>query len=182
MKKLIHLGMFAIITFTVSSCSKSTNDLVAKEKEIAASPKHEMNPNSPDDYSHGWSSIYRFINQPVTLELGNPDNNLFTGDIVVFYVLLADDAAVGEASNATLTLTDYYNEQYIQSYPFIPGPEAESYGVLVPEELAGRSFMFSVVELDSRYTDKTITLRSDINLNEMTTAAKLDHAFTVRDN
>src|SRR5258705_6264500 len=139
MKKLIHLGVFAIIAITVSSCSKSTNDLVAKEKETPALPKHDMNPTSPDDYSHAWSSIYSFINQPVTLKLGDPDNNLFTGDIVVFYVLLADDGAVDEASNATLTLMDYYKEnEYIQGYPFIRGAEADSYGVLVPEDLAGR--------------------------------------------
>ena len=178
MKKLIHLGMFAIIAITVSSCSKSTNDLVVKE--TSQSPKHDMNPILPVDYSHEWSSIYSAINQPITLQLGDPDNNLFTGDIVVFYVLLADDGAVDEASNATLNLMDYYTSGYIQSYPFIPGSETEAYGVIVPEDLAGRSFMFSVVELDDRYTDKTITLRSDINLNEITTAAKLDHAFTVR--
>jgi hypothetical protein len=178
MKKLIHLGMFAIIAITVSSCSKSTNDLVVNE--TPGSPKHEMNPILPDDHSHGWSALYPFINQPVTLQLGDPDNYLSVGDIVVFYVLLADDGVVDEASNATLSLMDFYNGGYIQSYPFIRGAEAEAYGVLVPDDLAGKSFMFSVVELDDRYTDKTITLRSDIDLNEMSTAAKLDHAFTVR--
>jgi len=177
LKKIIHLGIFAIIVFTDSSCSKSKNDLVVKE---TGSPNHEMNPILPVDYSHEWSSIYSFINQPVTLQLGDPDNNLFTGDIVVFYVLLADDAAVDEASNATLNLMDYYSGGYIQSYPFIRGPEAEAYGVLVPDELAGRSFMFSVVELDDRYTDKTITLLSSVILNVITTEAKLDHAFSVR--
>ena len=177
MKKLIHLGIFAIIAFTVSSCSKSTNDLV---EETAASPKHEMNPILPVEYSHGWSSVYSFINQPVTLQLGNPDNNLFTGDIAVFYVLLADDAAVDEASNATLNLMDYYGGGYIQNYPFIRGPEAEAYGVLVPEDLVGRPFMFAVVELDARYTDKTITLQSEIDLSGMTAEARLNHAFTVR--
>ncbi|HMK25761.1 MAG TPA: hypothetical protein VK483_06995 [Chitinophagaceae bacterium] len=179
MKKLIHLGMFAIFALTVSSCSKSTNDTIAKEKETPALPKHDINPILPEDAGTDGSSIFQFINQPISLKLGDANHNLSPGATAVFYVRFADGFGINSASAATLTTKDYNTGGDIQSYNLISCDDIDLYDVQAPDDLVGKRFMFAIVELDGQYTDKTISLFSDITVDGINTLAQLDHSFTV---
>ena len=187
MKKSFHHGLSAIIAFaviTVSSCSKSTNDLIVNkkksEKEVVLSSqgKKSISPGAED----GWSSIYPFINEPVTLKLGDPDNNLYTGDQVVFYFTASDEFRSQLVSSATLSLVDDNKSESIQEYSLIAADQADLYEITVPGELVGKLFMFAIIDLDDRYTDRVISMHSTITANDKTTVAQLDQAFTVRAN
>lgn len=184
MKKLIHLGIIAIFAITVSSCSKSTNDLVAKEKEskqTPGSPNQGMNSTSaPENSVEGMTKFFPLINQPLDLELGNPDAYLLEGEFAVIYVRLAPAFAIDPPSNATLTTVDEGTGVDILTYNLISYTEADSYGLKVPEGLNGLTYMFAIVELATPdYSGKVVTLRSEITVNGELSVANLAHAFTV---
>jgi hypothetical protein len=185
MKKLFHPGIFAIIAFVVSSCSKSANDMVVPEK----SPIKESvllttgkNVNIPEAPIAGAIKFLNFINQPYEFKLGIPDSYLDAreGESLVFYVVLSSDFPKEEPSNATLTTLDDKTSDIIQECKLISSKEAFSYGIHVPFELSGSEFMFGIVEMNDQYSGRTIALHSEITVNGETVTAQLDHAFSIK--
>jgi hypothetical protein len=183
MKKLVHLGIVAILAITVSSCSKSTNELVVTEKEsIKASrlPNQGMNSTfASENFVDGMTKFFPFINQPFDLELANPDSYLQEGEFPVIYVRLAPAFAIDPPGEATLTTSDDGTGLDIQAYSLISYTEADSYGLKIPEGLNGQPFMFAIVELTPVYSGKVVALHSEITVNGETSVSQLDHAFTV---
>jgi len=183
MKKFIHLGIIACIALTISSCSKSANDMVINQKESKAESKKgsetesalQVQGMSPD----GQSAILPFIVQPFELKLGDMTRELPTGSTGVFYVTLSGSFANDPPSAATFTLKDDNTGDEIETYTLIPSDEAESYGIVVPDKLVGQKFMFAIVDLGELYNDKAVALHSEITVNGSTSIAQFDHAFSV---
>lgn len=192
MKKIFHLGIIAIAALSVSSCSKSGADLLAKEqKDQAAQQNQSMQQkkitflNTRNHHANGadiWldaSKIYPFINQPLEMQLGTPDSKITTGQIAVFYVILSDDVANLTPTTAVLNLSDDATGQVIATYNLISYRDVGTVDAFVPAELANVPFMCALVSLDDQYIDKSISLNSYIEYNNAFTGANLTRAFNV---
>jgi hypothetical protein len=183
MKKLFHPGIIAILVITVASCSKSSTELIAKDKTSKseqASPSQGKFSPSPNNNVPGMSDFYRLIYQPVKMELGQPGSNLSVGEFAVFYVELDPAFANDPASSAILTTRDDDTGDDIQTYDLISYKFAGSYEIKVPDALQKKPFMFAIVELDDQYTDKSVALHSEITVNNATSVAQIDHAFNCK--
>lgn len=192
MKKLFHLGMIALIGLSISSCSKSATDLVAKEQAAKANTEssqqkktaslklsnHHVNRFDPLPYA---SEIYPYINQPVDMHLGDPNSTLTTGDNTAFYVILSGDIADLTPTSGTLTTSDDATGEVIATYNLIYykdlGPL--TIAVKVPAELSGVPFMVAVVNIDDQYTNRSVSLSSFIQFDNGSTSASLNQAFNV---
>lgn len=197
MKKIFHLGIIAIAALSVSSCSKSGADLLAKEqKDQAAQQKQSMQQkkitflntrNHHANTADVWldaSKVYPFINQPSEMQLGDPNNSLIgTGQLAVFYIVLSDEVANLNPTTATLSLIDDATGDVVGTYNMISYKDVGTVDAMVPAELTNIPFMCALITLDSQYTNRTILLSSHIEyndgINNFVTDAKLDQAFTV---
>ena len=182
MKKTFHLGMIAAMVFVLSSCSKSTGDLVAVEKATATEQVAKMTPgnqlNGPI-FTSQLSQFYPSINQPEEMEIGENGAAIGTGQIAVFYVTLDPSVANEIPVSATLNTIDDATGQTFETYNLISHRDAGTVDAIIPEPLVGTPFMFALVYLGSQYTDKTITLASEIQFNNAYSPARMDRAFTV---
>lgn len=185
MKKLFHLGIVALIAFSVSSCTKSAGDLLSKEnstnteKQSIGTSKPVKNPNSPIS-PLDLTKIYNFINQPFEMELGLDNGEAIqSGQIAVFYVTLSQVIADEYPFNATLTTTDASTGEPIETYKLISYRDVGTVDAIVPDELVGTPFMVALVYLGDQYNNRTITLSSEIEFGLFNTTAQLERAFDV---
>jgi len=181
MKKLFHLGMIASIVLMLSSCSKSAGDLAANEKATTTQVAKMIPGNQLNDpiFTSQLSKFYPFINQPEDMEIGDNGAAISTGQLAVFYVTLSPDVANEIPLSATLSTIDDATGQTIETYNLISYRDIGTVDALVPPELVGTPFMVALVNLGGQYTDKTITLSSEIQFNNAFSPARLDRAFTV---
>ena len=181
MKKLFHLGMIAFIVLMLSSCSKSAGDLVANEKASTTQVAKMIPGNQLNDpiFTSQLSKFYPFINQPEDMEIGDNGAAISTGQLAVFYVILSQDVANEIPLSATLSTIDDATGQILETYNLISYRDVGTVDAMVPDELAGTPFMVALVNLGSQYTDKTITLSSEIQFNNAFSPARMDRAFTV---
>jgi hypothetical protein len=181
MKKIFHPGMIASLVLIVSSCSKSGSDLVAKEKaaDTPVTTMKQVNQPSDPGITSQFSKFYPFINQPTEMQLGDYSSAISTGQIAVFYVQLSPDVANETPLTATLSTVDAATGQTIETFNLISYKDVGTVDAFVPAELVGTPFMVALVNLGSQYTDKMITLTSDIQFNNGFSPARLDRAFTV---
>jgi hypothetical protein len=186
MKKLFHPGMIAIIAIaaiTVTSCSRSANDLVVNERSSIKDPATLITGKyspTPLRVVYEGSTVYPFINQPIDLKLGYAESNLPTGGSAVFYVLPDPEFANASSNDAILTLKDAETGDDIQAYNLISYQDAASYEIRIPDVLIKKPFMFAIVDLNDQYTDKWVTLHSEITVNAITSVAQLVRAFSSR--
>ncbi len=191
MKKLFHPGIIAIMALSVYSCSKSSNDLKAKEqtpvpknqsmqeKKTAFVNLRNHHTNDVDIWLDA-AKFYPFINQPVDMQLGTPDATLATGQTAVFYIILSDDVANLTATSATLSTSDDATGDVIATYNLISYKDLGTVdAIVVPAELANVPFMCAIVNLNDQYTNKSISLSSHIEFNNIGTGANLSQAFNV---
>ncbi len=181
MKKLFHTGMIASIVFMLSSCSKSTADLVAGEKATTQeaaklSPGSQL--NGPI-FTSQLSKVYPFINQPEVMEIGDNGAAISSGQIAVFYVTLDPSVANEIPVSATLSTIDDATGLPIETFNLISYRDAGTVDAVIPDALVGTAYMMALVYLGNQYLDKTITLASEIQFNNAYTPARLDRAFTV---
>ena len=182
MKKIFHLGIIALTVITVSSCSKSADDLVANEKATTTQAAKMIPGKQLSDpiFSSQLSKFYPAINQPEEMELGDNGAAISSGQIAVFYVILSPDVANEIPVTATLNTIDDATGQTIETYKLISYRDAGTVDAIIPEELVGTPFMLALVYLDNNlYIDKTITLSSEIQFNNAYSPARLERAFTV---
>lgn len=190
MKKLFHLGIVALFAITVSSCSKSTNDLVANQKDEPSNAltrgknsKGLLNGYKPSEAGEwGDSKFFPFVIQPHELMLGDPDNSILHTDgneYVVFFVLISYNYSEIPAETASLTLYDDMNNEIINMYDLITVENASGYGVKVPEDLSGQEVYFAMVPMSDLvgHMNNTVSLFSDITTAKGTTNAQLTQAF-----
>ncbi len=181
MKRTFYPGLIAGIVLVLSACSKSAGDLVAKEKNSAAQTA-KMNPvnqqNNPI-FASQFSKFYPFINQPEEMEIGDNGAAIASGQIAVFYVVLAPEVANEIPVTATLSTIDDATGDIIETYNLISYRDAGTVDANIPEALVGTPFMFAMVNLGSNYIDKTVTLSSYIEFNNAYSPARLERAFTV---
>jgi hypothetical protein len=191
MKKLFHFGIIAIMALSFNSCSKSSTDLKAKEQTSVTKNQslQEKKTSFLSMRNHHTSDVdiwldaakfYPFINQPVDMQLGTPDATLSTGQTAVFYIILSDDVANLTATSATLTASDDATGNEVATYNLISYKDLGTVdAVVVPAELANVPFMCAIVNLNDQYTNKSISLSSHIEFNNVGTGANLSQAFNV---
>jgi hypothetical protein len=181
MKKLFHTGLIASVLFVMSSCSKSSSDLVANEKAERLQVVKTKSGNQLSDpvFTSQLSKFYPAINQPEEMELGDNGAAISTGQIAVFYVILSPDVANEIPVSATLNTIDDATGQTIETYNLISYKDAGTVDAIVPEALVSTPFMLALVYLGDQYNDKTITLSSEIQFNNAYSPARLERAFTV---
>ncbi|HWR33487.1 MAG TPA: hypothetical protein VN451_08180 [Chitinophagaceae bacterium] len=192
MKKIFHLGIIAITALSVSSCTKSGADLLAKEqkeKDVQQNQSLQQKKisflgtrNHHVNNANIWldaSKIYPFINQPLEMQLGNPDSKITQGQIAVFYIVLSDDVADLIPTTAVLNLSDDETGDIISTHNLISYKDVGVIDAFVPAELVNIPFMCALVPLDSRHIDKTISLNSYIEYIGAFTGASLSGAFKV---
>lgn len=185
MKKLFHqLGIIAIFAITVTSCSKSSNDLVANEKTAAVEPSGMQIGNS--NYGTILSNeteIFNFINQPIELELGVPERSFLNegnGELAVFYVLVSPDFINEPMKIATFGTVDNSTGEVIRTYELINSTYADDYGVTVPERIKDRPSMFAVINLTEAFGEHAnvpINLYSEIITEQGTLVSRFPAAF-----
>lgn len=185
MKKLFHqLGIIAIFAITVTSCSKSSNDLAANEKAVNVKTSGMQIGNS--DYGtilNNETQIFNFINQPIELELGIPEKSFLnegSGEFAVFYVLVSPDFINEPMKIATLSTADNSAGEVIGTYELINSIYAESYGVTVPDKLKERPCMFAVINLKEGFGEHPnvpINLYSEIVTEHGTLISRMPNAF-----
>lgn len=184
MKKLFHLSIIALLAITVTSCSKSSNDLAANGKTTAVKGLGMQIGNS--DYGtilDNETEIYNFINQPSELELGVPERSFISAsagyEFAVFYVIVSPDYINEPMKTATLTTADNSTGEIIATYDLINSSEANNYGVIVPDELNRVSSMFAVVRLVdlAEHLNAPINLYSEIVTEKGTLISRMGGAF-----
>jgi hypothetical protein len=191
MKKLFRLGMIATVALSFCSCSKSSKDVLAKEKtaemtnqsmqqkKIAFLKTRNLHTSDVDTWLDA-AKFYPFINQPAEMQLGVPGATLSTGQTAVFYIILSDDVANLTATSATLTASDDATGDEIATYNLISYQNLGTVdAVVVPAELTNVPFMCAIVNLNDQFTNRTISLSSHIEFNNIGTGANLSQAFTV---
>lgn len=185
MKKLFHqLGIIAIFAITVTSCSKSSNDLAANEKTAAVEPSGMQIGNS--NYGtilNNETEIFNFINQPIELELGVPERSFLNegnGEFAVFYVLVSPDFINEPMKIATLSAADNSIGEIIGTYELINSTYADNYGVIVPDKLKDRPSMFALINLREAFGEHAnvpINLYSEIVTEYGTLVSRMPNAF-----
>lgn len=193
MKKIFHLGIIAIAILSLSSCSKSGADLLANTQDEKTAQQNQSlqqkkisflnNRNHHFNPANIWldaSKFYPFINQPYEMQLGNPDSKIVQGQLAVFYIVLTDEAANLTPTTAVLNLSDDETGQVIATCNLISYKNIGTVDAFVPAELVNIPFMCALVNIDSEYVDKTISLNSYIEFdNGAFTGANLSGAFIV---
>lgn len=184
MKKLIHLSIVAIFAITVTSCSKSSNDLAANEKTAAVEPSGMQIGNS--NYGtilNNETEIFNFINQPIELELGVPEKSFLNegnGEFAVFYVLVSPDFINEPMKIATFSTADNSTGEIIGTYELINSTYADNYGVIVPDKLKDRPSMFALINLREAFGEHAnvpINLYSEIVTEQGTLVSRFPAAF-----
>jgi len=184
MKKLLHLSTIAIFAITVTSCSKSSNDLAANEKTVAvkASSMQIANSNYGTVIDHE-TEIFKRINQPIDMELGDPEKSFLSessGEFVVFYVIVSPDFMNEPMKSATFSTADNTTGDIIGTYELINSTNAESYGVIVPEKLKELPTMFAMINLKEGFGEHPnvpINLYSEIITEKGTLVSRFPAAF-----
>jgi hypothetical protein len=188
MKKFFHLGMIASIVFMMSSCSKSSSDLAANERTAKAGANASMaglaklNPvkqHVGPIISSNLSKFFPSINQPFEMPLGDAGSVINSGQIAVFYVLLAPDLMNETPGVATLSTIDELTGNTLETYNLISCKDVETVDAFVPAELVGTTYMVALVHLGDQYVDKMITLKSHIEFSTVYTDAQIARAFSV---
>jgi len=185
MKKLFHqLGIIAIFAITVTSCSKSSNDLAANEKSVAVKASSMQIANS--NYGtvlDNETEIFKRINQPIEMELGDPEKSFLSessGEFVVFYVLVTPDYMNEPMKSATLSTAESNAGEVFGTYELINSSYAESYGVTVPDKLKDVPCMFALINLKEGFGEHPnvpINLYSEILTEKGTLVSRMPNAF-----
>ncbi|MBI5858547.1 MAG: hypothetical protein HZB42_12985 [Sphingobacteriales bacterium] len=190
MKKLFHLGIVSLFIISVSSCSKSADDLAANQQSSSKSSKYR-NPNgllngfAPGENAEwGESKFFPFINQPYDLMLGDGDNSILHTDgneFAAFFVVVSYDYSELPAEQANLILWDDDSNQMINRYQLMTAETAADYGVKVPEDLNGQWVYFAIVPMADLSTGikTTVSLYSDITTINGTITSQLPQAFMI---
>lgn len=188
MKKLFHLGALAFIVISISSCSKSTNELVQPNSNLTIEKNFLTSHSKRSLTSHpssiwGISSFYPAINQPVSIPLGDPANSIIyddgSGQNAVFYVLVDDPA--GALPNAgILQLTDETTGVTTPLYKMLSNDFVGYYPVTPPVELDGKFYLFGIVPLSdiNSFNGHKVTLYAEQYVGGATYATQLSDAFT----
>jgi len=163
------------------SCSKSADQLAGLQAPgdgNARMGKSREAANASDT----WTKVYPEINQPRATVLGNFDSYLFDGDQAVFYVVINGRDDLPQLLSGTLTLVDEATGDEIQTIDMIPYYDpAASNLYMPPGDVMLSPYMLAVVNINSQYVGKTVTLQSSIQLpdGEISTTS-LQAAFIVQ--
>lgn len=193
MKKLFHLGMLALFTITVSSCSKSANDLSPNRQKNEVNNVSSKFRNPSGGLLNGYaaasswaeSKFYPQIHQPYDLALGDPDNsvlNIEGYEFVAVFVVVSYNINEVPIDAAQLTAVNNVTGELVGKYQLLPGAEASNFGVKMSEELDAQFTYFGVIPMSdlANHIKNTVSLYSDITSAEGTTiTAILENAFLV---
>jgi hypothetical protein len=183
MKHLFHLGLIALLSLAITSCSKSTNDLLTNSTTIKKEIPQPIESKKSSGLmvpEEGSSKIFTFINQPYEFKLGDPDSYLVEGETAVFYVVVSKGLLKETPLDAQFLTLDENNGDIIDKYQLHSFEEAAGYGIHVPDELTGSEFMFSIVEFNNQYAGKTLGLHSEIFFTDHSVSADLANAFSIK--
>lgn len=188
MKKFHNFGLIASFVLALSSCTKSTSDLITNQEierviiESAKKTNHSGllngNNHSGNPLTSELISFYPNIIQPSDIQLGN-GSIIEAGNVAVFYIRLAPEAADLFSSYATLTTIDNSTGLPLETYNLISYKDVGTVDALVPAELKGTPFMVALVKLGDVYIGKSISLSAEVELNFLLNKTTFDNAFSV---
>ncbi len=173
MKPLFRLGIIAFMGLYLASCSKSASDW--GDHSSASGNNTSNNSNSNGTGHHGSNgtnniitdaiSIYPGILQPDSATLGNGSAVLHVGDRVYFFVVLNPSHINDTLTNPVLTTIDDSIMFPINTYPLYRFPDPNVIDVMLPFALNGQYVMYAVVDIDSSYANKSVSLHAEVTLN-----------------
>jgi len=162
MKNLFYLSVLVLLTSAFVSCSKSAKDLPAPG---STQGNAKIGRSRESSTAEAWTKIFPGLTQPRETVLGNPDSYLYDGDQAVFYVLVSNEV-ISDAFIGTLTLTDFVTGNPIQTFNMLPNTDPIAAGLQVPEEITQSQlpFMFAIVDIDSQYAGRTVSMESTVEV------------------
>jgi hypothetical protein len=187
MKTFFHLGMIALLSISVSSCSKSGSDLVSPvqgsslpvttaqrstlpgttaqsstlpgtTKITTSKIRGHFGSHNPNDFIYGALQIYPAIVQPYPEPLGNLGSYLHPGDQAVFFVVITLDYANQNMTNPFLNVIDDATGQVLNTYQLFNYAASPTMAVLLPDALADQYVMYAIVNIDNSFANAASTL------------------------
>ena len=175
MKALNLITATAVLALVLSSCQKSS-DLIAPATAQKMAKSRDLNTTEL------WSKFLPFINEPVTMNLGNESSFLQVGDKPVFYVLVSDMVGT-DSFSGTLTLKDANSDMEFGTFNLVPSYDPSVRDITIPDELKSLNlpFMFVRVDIPAESIDHSIDLIANVNLaTGETNHITLQRAFLVK--
>jgi hypothetical protein len=124
------------------------------------------------------SKIYTQTNNPFAVKFGQAQAVFNPGDKVVVYLPYAINNDVLQA--ATIVLTDASSEESLGSYNLLPASHPLLSELNVPYDLWYVPFRFVMIDLNSNYSGRTITMTTTLSGQLTSSTDILQNAFSVQ--